>query len=271
MDEIVNLFKNENGYYKRRLQFNVILIFVVIFFLFSKIFNPNTSTIIILIFALFISNMFVKSTNNTNNDVNEKIFYKLQSLQEKMFDYINNQIKLKKKKNTKEDLDKIYKANILDSLYIDSNLIDFLYSVITLYDYNPDEFYLLLKGVNNILKLRKEIEDYLPNVPQNIAEMLETAIKLKVNCLNNFQNFIYTIPKINKMNKYLNESITELAILLNNSITTIHNYNKDYIKKNGINNMTKFIEINKTKPFDQFSNYAIVPTQNSFKLIDLYV
>lgn len=269
MDELVNLFKNENGYYKRRLQFNVILIFVIIVILFSRIFNPNI--IILLFFALFISNMFVKSTNNTNNDVNEKIFYKLQSLQEKTFNYINNQIKLKKKKNNKEDLEKIYKANILDSLYIDSNLIDFLYSIITLYDYNPEEFYLLLKGINNILKLRKEIEEYSPNVPQNIAEMLETGIQLKVNCLNNFQNFIYTIPKINKMNKYLNESISQLDVLLNNNISVIHNYNTNYIKKNGINNMTKFVEINKTKPFDQFSNYAIIPTQNSFKLIDLYV
>lgn len=274
MDELVNLFTKEHGYYKRRLQFNVVIIIFVIIILFSKIFKNNSNIIILLSFSLFLANIFVKSKSTVVNDVNEKIFYKLQSLQEKTFSHINYKIKLTKKINTTQDLQRIYEKNTLDSLYIDSNLIDFLYSVITLYDYNPEEFFLLLKGVNNILKLRKSIEDYQPNIPQNIAEMLETAIQLKVNVLNNFQNFIYTIPKINKMNKYLNTSIVELNKLLTNNINIIHNYSTEYIKINGINNMTKFTSVNETKPFDQLSNYSLVPTQNSqnqSKLIDLYV
>lgn len=282
MDEVINLFTNEHGIYKQMFKFQTILFFSIILIIFTKFnFFNNYSVFIILAFilTLFLTNIFVRVNKDDLADTNKIIYFKLESLQDKIYDYIQYKINIStvgNKKISSKDMQILYEKNKLDSLYIDANMIDFLYSVIKLYDYNQNEYYLLLKGTNNILKLRKDIEKFYDEeseYPENIHEMLQIAIQLKVNCMNNMQNFIYSVPKVNKMYQYIDTVVESYTILITKNIKIIHNYNLDYIKKNGINSNTVFIDINSTRGFNPDDNHSIIPgkTQNKHSLIDLYV
>ena len=281
MDDITNLFIKEHGVYKDIFKFNVIIFFLILVFCFTKINLFNNYSIFILIaiiFAIYLTNLYVKINQDNLSDNNKIISFKLDSLQNKIYEYIQYKITTSSVgtlKLSQNDINELYKKNKLDSLYIDANMIVFLYSIIKLYDYNPSEFYLLLKGTNNILKLRNDIEKFYEsenNYPENIHEMLETAIQLKSNCMNNLQNFIYTVPKTHKMYTYIDNVIVTYNILITKNIKTIHNYHLKYIKKNGINSSTIFIDINASKEFDSLSNHSVIPGKHGLKhqFIDLY-
>lgn len=278
MDEVVNLFTNEHGIYTEVFRFQTILFFISILVIFTKFnFFNNYSVFIILAFilTLFLTNIFVRVNRDGFADVNKILYLKLESLQDKIYDYIQRKINISTigKKN---DLQLLYDKNKLDSLYIDANMIDFMYSIIKLYDYNQDEYYLLLKGTNNILKLRRDIErfyDEESEYPENIHEILQIAIQLKVNCMNNMQNFIYSVPKVNKMYQYIDTIVESYTILITKNIKIIHSYHLNYIEKNGINSNTIFIDINSARGFNPDDNHSIIPgkTQNKHSLIDLYI
>lgn len=275
MDDIINLFTKEHGIYKQILKFNTILFFIFILILVVKFDFFNGKSIFILIafiLTIYMTNIFVKVSQNDLNDTNKIIYFKLQSLQSKIYEYVQKKIN---SKNSQEQYKKeIFSVAKLDSLYIDANMIEFFYSIIKLYEYNPDEFYLLIKGTNNILKLRIQIETFYEaesDYPENIHETLQIALNLKINCINNLQNFIYSVPKITKMYTFIDNIIETYTVLINKNISIIYNYHLDYIKKHGINNNTLFIDIHSTKAFDSLSNHSIIPGKNQNKLVDLYV
>jgi hypothetical protein len=280
MDSLINLFTQGHGKYKQFLQFEAIVLFLIILVFFSKMYDKTYAFIIILIvFGLIMSNTFIKVTDNEINDKNKITYYKLAALQDKVNDYIQSKLDLINNLDLpQKDIDLLVEKNKLNSLYIDSSMIHFLYSIISLYQYNPNEYYLLLKGTNNILKLLNEIQKFddsntLP--PENISTLLQSAMTLRVNCLNNLQNFIYSVPKGTGMNKYIEKSIIIYDSLISVSIKKIYNYNIKYINKKGINTSTKFIRLNETRPFEDNDNYNTIPVKNSTtvnrKLIDLYV
>lgn len=282
MEDIVNLFTQEHGIFQQYFKFEVILFFIFVIVIFSKSFGGNYMPIIFLIvFALYITNLYVKVNNTNVNDYNKNTLLKLQSLQETTNTLIQFKINLidsGDKTIKQEDIQEIYKKNKLDSLYIDSNLIELLYSVRQLAEYNPFEFYMLLKGTNNILKLKNQIEKFYEangDYPANINEMFEISLQLKTNCINNIQNFIYKVPKTNVMYKYIDNIIESYNILLNKNIKEMHNYHRDYIRKHGINNRTRFFNLDFAKDFNEEDNHAIIPSKftkgNNAKLIDLYV
>lgn len=281
LDDIINLFTKEHGVYKQIFKFNVILVFFALLFVLAKVdfLNRSIFVLIALIFALYLTNVYVKVNQNDLADNNKVIYFKLESLQAKVYEYIQYKISITSvgnKKMSPSDMQKLFERNKLDSLYIDANMIVFLYSIIKLYEYNPGEFYLLLKGTNNILKLRNDIEKYYEaegEYPENIHEMLEIALQLKTNCMNNLQNFIYGVPKTHKMYNYIDSVLQTYNILITKNIKVIHNYHLDYIKTKGINSNTVFIDINASKHFDESANYSVIPSKAGLKhkLIDLYV
>lgn len=281
MDDIINLFTKEHGVYKQIFKFQVIITFVSLLLVLTKFNLLNNSVYLLLavMAAIYFTNIFVKTTQNDLMDNNKMIHIKLDSLQSKIYEYLDYKMSTFNTSGqnlSRKDIKKLYEKNKLDSLYIDANMIVFLYSIIKLYDYNPSEFYLLLKGTNNILKLRNDIERFYRaegQYPENIHEMLQIAIQLKTNCMNNLQNFIYSVPKQNKMYSYLDNVLTTYNILITRNIKKIHTYHLDYIKKNGINSNTIFIDINASKGFDSTTNHSIIPSKEGLKhsLIDLYV
>lgn len=276
MNELQELFLSSHGEYKRQIQFNSILIVSIIIMFFSYYYdNTQYAHIIVLIlFALYIANKYVVSEKNVVRDFNEKTMYKLNVLQIKANDYLNAKINLIENTSgkvfTQKIINDIYKSSKLNALYIDATLIDFLFSIVPLYEYNSQEFYLLLKGANNILNIRKEIEEFFDangTYPENIAEMLEIAIQLKSNTINNVHNFIYTVPKIKIMNDYVDKVIKRYGVLISRNINIIYKHYKNNIEKKGITNSTKFVSYNTTKPYDEMSNHS--PKED--KLISFYI
>jgi len=282
MDEIVNLFTHEHGVFQQLFKFEVVIFFVVIMVIFSKLLGQDYVGVIILTaFGLYLTNLYVKVNNTNVNDRNKDIYLQLEALQNLTYAFIKYKINIVGTSNqqiNETDKQKIFDKNKLDSLYIDSNLIEFLFSITTLSEYNPFEFYMLIKGTNNILKLKNQIEKFYEangDYPENINEMFEIALQLKTNCMNNLQNFIYSVPKTNVMYKYIDNILNTYNILINKNIKEMHNYHRDYIRKHGINNRTRFFNLDFAKDFNESDNHSIIPSKstkgNNAKLIDLYV
>lgn len=282
MDELQELFLNSHGEYKKQIQFNSLLIvsFILMFFAYYYDNTQYAHIIALILFATFVANKYIKMEQNKLDDINQQTMIKLNLLQNKIDLYLINKMKFIEKTSGKKVFSKslqneILKKNYLDSLYLDANLIHFLHSILPLYQYNPNEFYLLLKGTNQILKIRSDIEKYFNTnneYPENISEMMEIAIGLKTNTINNMHNFIYTVPKIKQMNEYINQVIERHGVLVSRNIDIIHKYYLDNIQKTGINNSTKFVSYNTTKPFDKYSNHqTILNKRENNKLIQFYI
>ncbi len=233
MDEFLSLSKD--------LQFKSILIFLSIMLFFSYYFKNYVYIIILILFSYIITNTWIKNQYVKISDFNKETIYKLNVIQS----LIDSVIK-KRQKRFLQTLNKIdddknlyinYKNNKLDFLYTNAKLIHFIYSIKFLYNYKPLEFFLFVKGVNEILKIKDIItSDQSQNTIYNFSK---TALELRTKTLNNLHNFIYTIPKHNKMYKYLDNIIHLYLNLINNDILIIINIYKQSIKH--INSKTKFI------------------------------
>jgi hypothetical protein len=278
-DDIKNLFIKNHGNYSRNLQFVSLVIIFLIMVFFTKYFSKTYGFVIILIvFALYISNSYVNIQNTFVNDFNKITMVKLQLLQDKMYQHINKKLNLIKSSDSKyiltqEEIRKIYENNQLDSLYIDANMIYFLESIISLYDYDSYTFYSLLKSTNNILKIKRQIDEFYAankTYPINISEMFESALELKTNALNNIHNFIYSVPKSNTMFTYINKITHRYNILISRITDSIYKSYKNSIYLNGIDTSTKFVSYNKTKPYDYKLNHPLVPNAED-KLIQFYL
>jgi hypothetical protein len=278
-EDLKKLFIKEHGNYAKNLQFQSLAIIVVIMIVFTKYFPKTYGFIIILlVFAFFISNYVINVKNTYVNDLNHITMVKLQLLQDKVYQHINEKINVIKASNSKnvlanEEIKKMYDNNKLDSLYIDANMIHFLESIISLYDYNSYTFFSLLKGTNNILRLKKEIDEFYEankQYPINISQMLENALELKSKTLNNIHNFIYSIPKSNVMFDYVNKITDRYNVLISRITDSIHSSYIKSINLNGINTTTQFVSYNTTKPYDPKLNHSITPTSDN-KLIDYYI
>jgi len=275
MDPIIKLFSDSSSYAKN-LQFEVILLSVFIS-IFLFIYTPKTYGFVILLLALlyFISFNYINLKNSSIDDFNEITMIKLQTLQDISNKYI---LSLSKLGYDHKVISKLLQANKLDSLYIDANLISFLYSITDLNQFNNKEFFNLLKNTNNILKLRSQIEEYYNSnngdIPENISQMFEISLQIKTNAINNVHNFIYSIPKTNSMFKYLENIIDRYSVLISRNTDIIHFYYKKALDMKEINTMTKFVSYNEAKPFDIYENYPINITKNkdtNQKLLNFYV
>jgi hypothetical protein len=288
--EIIDLFiyDNKNSSYQKELQFELLVLFVLILFFFTYFFRYTYGfVVILLIFTIFILNEWARIRLNTTTDLNKLTLYKLQRIQynvNKSIDNImTNKLKLTKRaimsgKNgiSPKQLQQIYEKNKLDSLYIDAKMIHFIDSISPLSEYNMDEYFLFVKGVNNILKIRNQIEEYYnanKTLPVNTSEMFQIALQLRTNTINNIHNFIYSVPKTNVMYKYVDDIIERYTILITRNTDIIHYYYKLNIQQRGINNSTKYVSYQVTKPYDAISNHSIIPVKSNninAKLIPFY-
>jgi radical SAM superfamily enzyme with C-terminal helix-hairpin-helix motif len=122
-------------------------------------------------------------------------------------------------------------------------MIEFLYSIKKLSEWDQSEFYLLLKGTNNILKLKNEIEEYYDKnkkYPDNIYQMFEQALLLRKNTINNIHAFIYNIPKTAILYDYLDKITNRYMILISRNTDKMYCYVQNHIKQVGINSDTKY-------------------------------
>lgn len=270
MDNILTLFVRDTGIFSRFLQFETISMIIILLFIITYYFKNNYGfVIILLVFVLYITNIYVGLRRDKLVDFNKETELYLEeirsvvneTIKQKLIFYNNsNGIKL-----SESDIQRIYELNKLDYMYIDASMIRFIHSFLDIHVYTHRGFLKFIKGVNNILKIRGEIEDYYNSegiYPENISEMFETAIVLRRNTLNTLHNFSYSLPRHTKMYKYLDDIVERYNVLISRNLDIIQKYYLDNIKKNGINTTTKFITYNKTKPYDRLENHAIKPHED---------
>jgi hypothetical protein len=258
-ENVLSIIKLTDIKSKRDIQFKLIIFLVLILGCFKILYNGNYVNIIsMLFFTYYLTTIYLEQQVNTNIDKNKLIDLSLIKIQKKIDDYINQKIRYKK--ITDKKIKKmLFQKNQMSSLYTDANMIIFLESISEMYNYNPDEYYLLIKGTNNILKIKADIELYLDQnneYIQNIHEQLDIATDLRTKCVNNVHNFIYTVPRIEPMNNYINTIILRYSELIDVNINRIKQYSQNEILKNGVENSTKFLDNLDAKPNSTLnSNY----------------
>lgn len=241
----------------KNLILKIIVIAAIVLFGFTYIFPNNYAFIItLLIFTGYVVNIYITYVSQSVSSKNKQIMYHLEVLQDIVNNFINKKLNEQSASSSKlsnKEINRIYDNNQLTSMYIDSNLIEFLYSIRNITQWDDSEFYLLLKGTNNILKLRKEIEEYYSankRYPENIYEMMETTLILRTNTINNIHRFIYNVPKTHMMYNYIDKIIERYTVLISRNTDKIYYYLQDHIKRTGINNRTKFITYNTIRPYE---------------------
>lgn len=252
--DIKSLFSEKQTTYIKHLQFKTIVIIVLIGFFLTTVYPKNYGFVILLLLFLYLlGNEYVNFTYRQTDEQNKQIHFRLLSLQRIIDKYIVEEIK---KRRSQVDRKEVLQRYRLHSLYTDSDLINFLYDIRYFAERNPQEFYLLVKGTNNILFLKKQIEDYYEangNYQENIIELVEIADDLRSRCTNNIHNFIYTVHKANKFYNY-HQIVTERYMLLvNRHFDRLYDYIKIHQYQTGTNTNSKLHIYNignATKPFD---------------------
>lgn len=272
-NNILDLFTEGNGTYDKALQFELLILVIGLLVFFNYYFTNNYGFVIILItFVIYISSMWLKARTAASVDFNKMTLYKLRRIQNAVNEVV--EVKIRQIRKTagreipKRELRRLYALNKLESLYIDANMIHFIDSLSPLQKYNPSEYVLFVKGVNGILRIRREIEDFIKangegSYPVNITEMFGSAIELKAKTINNLHNFIYTVPKTSVMYRYIDDILGRYNVLITRNLDTINHYYKDNISRQGINNRTKFITYDTTKPYDELDNHLLTPRKQN--------
>lgn len=269
-NNILELFLNGNGEYDKNLQFETILVVIGAIMFFTYYFKDNYGfVIILLVFVTYITSMWLKTKRSKVTDFNKITLDKLRKIQNNANTVVTVKIrqisKTSAKSMSKREIKKLYKSNALDDLYMDANLIHFIDSLSALYEYNPGEYLLFVKGIDTILRLRREIEDYHGangTYPVNISEMFQSTLELKTKTINNLHRFIYSVPKTSVMYKYIDDVLGRYNVLITRNLDVIHGYYKDNISQRGINNATKFVSYDTTKPYDELDNHPLVPRKS---------
>lgn len=251
MQDITKLFENFTNLtsYDRQTLFFGLVLFLVITLALTRIFPSTYGFVILLLaFGLYLTNIYAYSRNNALQTSNKETMIKLLTLSATAKDFTENYHK--KNFNSKVSENKIQDWK-LNSMYMDSNLIHFLYSILPLYEYNQNEFYKLLIGTNNLLKLREEVEVfYNANgvYQENIAEIFESALLLRTKTMNNLHNFIYSVPKQKSLYKYIDDVVKRYYVLTTRHTDALRQAHLHHDKINGIRNSTKIVTYQNTKP-----------------------
>lgn len=275
--DIITLFTKGNGEYKRTLKFDAIALSVVIIIIFTTLFAKNYGfVIILLLFVYYIANTYVIVKTGYLEDRNAQTMIKLQKIQDTINSLVMERIRIMTNSNqklSKLEKQKMLEANRVKNLYMDSDMIHFIYAIIPFSEYNGQEFLLFMRGVDNILETKRLMEEFYESndtFPENTSEMFEIAIQLKSNTINNLHNYVYSVPKQKDMMAYLDKIVEKYNILISRNLDTMHKYYLMNLSKRGIKNTTKFVSYNEARPFDEMSNHSLVPNKRSGKLINHY-
>jgi hypothetical protein len=251
--DFINLYVSGNGTFERLLQFEVLCLAVVVIVIFTFIFPNNYGFVIILLaFVLYVANMYIGIKSKTVSDFNKITMFKLNSIQSICNRHLQQHSPFITTMTTKQ-LKELQKRSVLDALYYDSDLIHFIYSIRVLADYNLPLFAQYVGGVNNILKLKKQTEDFFKEngeYPENLSEMLQVALQLRINTINNLHDFIYSVPKTSSITQYINQIVDRYNVLISRNMDVMYRYYSTNINQRGITSSTKFVDYNVTKAHD---------------------
>lgn len=217
---------------------------VVILTRYFKFDKSIVQGVLLITLPLVIIEMYLKHKSNKLIDLNKVTLYKLYSIQKFVYNYVESQ-RLKNPNLTEMQIEEVKKKQKLDYMYLDANIINFLYDVLYLNEYNPDVFYLLTKSINNVLHLRYMIEYYYNKTnkfPENCYTIYEQINIEILEAMNYMHSFIFSIPKMNKMYQQHKVLQDRLFILLKRHSQFAKQACILKKQQEGINNDTKIIQ-----------------------------
>lgn len=217
MDFANILINSENDYYGKTLLFNIFVIFNVLMLM-----SQQFSVVVLLTFALslYIISVYVSYYDKKKFNKNEEIMEKFIKIQNTL-------------NNTNTSLTKDYKnstevENVSSHLYVDSTMIEFVYSILWLHKYNQQLFYKYMMGVNNILKFRAENEEYYARNKKphpDFNDMVKASIEMKFNTIENLKSFIHVIPRTKEFTLSLNDIVLHHHKMMNKNLYLLEKIN----------------------------------------------
>lgn len=244
--EIIKLIENikDNTYSKTTLSYAIILAIssIIILTRYFKFDKSISQGILLILVAIIIIEMYLRYKSSKLTDMKKITLYKLYTIQKTVYDYIESQ-RLKNPNLTEKQLKETKSKQKLEYMYLDANIIIFLYDILYLNEYNPDVYYLLLKSINNILHLRYMIEYYYietKSLPENCYTIYEQINIEILEAMNYMHSFIFKIPKANKMYEQHKELQNRLFVLIKRHAEFARRACELKKMQEGINNDTKF-------------------------------
>lgn len=231
--------------------FFIVVIFIAIFGILTWAFkfdDTTTGFITLFLFALFISYMYLNYTTSFLDDNNRLITYKLNYIQSLVYDHITYKFIIFKNQTNvglnqssllqNLDFERIYKDSYLDSLYLDSDLIEFLYLNKYLYDKNQEGFVYFVLSTNSFMRVLKELKDKNHRLPDNTQSLIQVALDKYSNAIEILKSFIFNIESGSMPMKQLNDIINNYIELMYFNVLQLENFNLLFIKEHGITNST---------------------------------
>lgn len=247
---------------------SLLLVGFVIFFLTQFRFHL-VNLLALSILSYYILNIYLQKEYTTVGDFNSQTRYKLEKIQSNM----NNWIKRKLERSAhlglnEKDIKRQYELSKLSFLYLDVNFIHFLDNIEYLYQQNPQGYISIIKGINNILKLRNDSQTIVLNREGLLKEFekrqmyynFEETEKLAKIVNNHFHSFIYTMPKSSISYQHHYTLSKRLSSLLFQSIN-IQRYYYQKTVEHDISTSSKFLpnQYVHTKPY--------IPPSSQFEYI----
>ena len=140
--------------------------------------------------------------------------------------------------------------------YLDSGIIEIIYSIKDLENYNKPEYERAIKILDKFLKLTLEIEIEESNAEQYLDLML-TGKQEILNCI---QSIVHSLPGDKVVDMKLTDALESLHYALNFHIENVRQLCNERIKKNGYNTSSRPIHTNKMavgsdQMFDQYYDF----------------
>jgi hypothetical protein len=234
-----------------RLQTKSLIIVGIVILFFTQFRFHLVNVLALSILVYYILNLYLQREYTSVGDFNSQTRYKLEKIQLNM----NNWIKSKLDRASgmglnEEDIKRQYELGKLAFLYLDVNFIHFLDNIEYLYKQNPGGYISIIKGINNILKLRNDSQIIVANREGPLREFekrqmyynYEETEKLAKIVNNHFHSFIYTMPKSSISYQHHTTLMARLSSLLFQSIgIQRYYYQKTASRPESISTSSKFL------------------------------
>lgn len=214
--------------------------------MFKKILNEVKSSIVfysILLWFIFWLFLMINERYNIIKPLNKKEFGNNNDIYFNTNDIFFKKIEEKISKQTK-NTEMEEKMNYFDYkpefFHIDTNIIEFFWSIRDFYDYSPILFTYMLKNTDSILKYFEEEHIMKHLVYKNIKD-------LKKEILNTLQQFIFVIPKQFEDKLYKSDRVFKQ--ILNKHINKFIKDNNKQFDENNYHSLNQFIVKNDEEPY----------------------
>lgn len=131
--------------------------------------------------------------------------------------------------------------------YMDANIIEVVYNLLEFYDYNPEDFEAMVHSIDNLLKLRLDIEKGMVECKM----IYDIAVDQKNKALNHLAAILVSLPAQQIIKEKLVAGIKILQLYLLRHLDFIRSTCENQIRDTGINVNTNLVSNLPVKPSDE--------------------